>query len=155
MTRRTLFAAALALFATVPAAFAAESDGTFDKTSPSAASSTVSVSTGAGYIHVNLGQDNQFHVIGHVHANSGFFSSDSDARVKQIVANPPIVQSGNTITVGKHEDSDVFHNITIDYDITTPRSSALAANSGSGSVQIAGIAGTVSAQTGSGSINLR
>ncbi len=156
MTRSTLFAATLAVFvtATATAAFAADSEGTFDKTLSVSGQPTVSVSTGAGYIHVNPGQDNQFHVIGHVHANPNSSSSDTDSRVKQIVASPPIAQSGNTITLGKHDDTDLYRNIVIDYEITTPRSTALAANSGSGSVQIAGIAGTVSAQTGSGPINL-
>ena len=154
MTRSTLFAATLALFATVPAAFAADSEGTFDKTLSVSGQPTVSISTGAGYIHVNPGSDNQFHVIGHVHANPNSSSSDTDARVKQIVANPPIAQSGNTITIGKHDDNDLYRNIVVDYDVTTPRSTALSASSGSGSVQITGIAGTVSAQTGSGAINL-
>ena len=154
MTRRTLFAATLTLFVTVPAAFAADSEGTFDKSLSVSGQPTVSVSTGAGYIHVNPGADNQFHIIGHVHANPSASSADTDTRIKQIVANPPIVQTGNTITIGKHDDNDLYRNIIIDYDVTTPRSTALAANSGSGSVQITGIAGTVSAQTGSGAINL-
>ena len=77
--------------------------------------------TAAGYIHVYPGSGNQVHIIGHVHATNNWFGSDADARVKQIVASPPITQSGNTITVSApNGDSDLFRNIAIDYDVTTP-----------------------------------
>jgi len=154
MTRRTLFAATLA-FATATAAFAADSEATFDKTLSVSGSPTVSVSTGSGYIHVTPGQDNQVHVVGHVHAHAGWLSPSADEdTVKKIVANPPITQSGNTITIGARGDSDLFHNVSIDYDVTTPRATALTAATGSGDLQVTGIAGAVSAQSGSGSVHL-
>jgi hypothetical protein len=152
MHRATLLAATLALFVTATAAFAA--DSAFDKTLTFSGAPVVSVSTGAGYIHVASGPDNQFHVVGHVHAHSGWMSSDEDAAAKQIVAAPPISQSGNTITIGHQGDSDLFRNVSIDYDITTPRSTALTAHTGSGPVEVSGIAGAVSAGSGSGSLHL-
>jgi DUF4097 and DUF4098 domain-containing protein YvlB len=152
MTRRTLFAAALTLTAFATRAFAADSEATFDKTFSVNGAAIVSVSTGSGYIHVTAGQDNQVHIIGHVHSNSGWsFTSSSPDAVKQIAANPPITQSGNTITVATpHTDG----NISIDYDVSAPRSTNLSSHSGSGSVQIAGIQGPVTADSGSGSLRL-
>ena len=154
MIRRTLFAA-IALSATALATSAYAADGTFDKSFSISGSPVLSVSTGSGYVHVTAGSDNQIHIIGHVHANSGLFSSGSEDAVKQIIANPPITQSGNTITVGtNHGDSDLFRNISIDYDVTTPRSTNLSAHSGSGAIQITGIQAPVNAGSGSGSLHL-
>ena len=150
MYRATFLAATLTLFAT--AAFAA--DGTFDKTLTFSGAPTVSISTGAGSIHVTSGQDNQLHVIGHVHVHSGFLSSNEEDTLKQIIAAPPIAQSGNTITIGHQGDSDLFRNVSIDYDITTPRSTTLTAHTGSGPLEVSGIAGHVSAGSGSGSLHL-
>jgi hypothetical protein len=142
---------------TASAAHAATAEGTFDRTLTFSGAATVSIATGSGYIHVYPGPDNQFHVIGHVHANAGWMSSDSDAeaRVKRVVAEPPIVQSGNIITVGNnHGDSDLYHNIAIDYDVTTPRLTTLKTTTGSGGLEIGGIGGAVTAETGSGAIHV-
>jgi hypothetical protein len=156
MTRIALFAAALALTVTASPAFAADSGATFDKTLTVSGAPTVTLATGSGYIHVNPGPDNQFHIVGHVHAQAGWlFTGSGDDTVKQIVANPPITQSGNTITVGSHpSNSDLYRNVSIDYDVTTPRTTAVSAHTGSGSLQIAGIQGAVSAGSGSGSVQL-
>ena len=157
MTRRTLFpalivTAAAALF-TATSAFAA--DGTFDKDLSFSGSPMVSVSTGSGYIHVSPGTDNQFHVVGHVRAGNGWLSAgDPDAVVKQIVANPPITQTGSIITIGHFDDHQQYNNVSISYDITTPRSSHLTLHTGSGGIEVAGISGNVSAGTGSGSLRL-
>ena len=146
---RILLAAALTFAAT--SAFAA--DGTFDKTLSLTGTPTVSISTGSGYVHVFPGSDSQLHIVGHVHSSNSWFGADAEARVKQIVAAPPIVQSENIVTIGQnHGDSDLFRNISIDYDVTTPASTALTAKSGSGDLTLGGILGQVTANTGSGSI---
>ena len=151
MTSRHLLLATLTLTATT--ALAADPSGTFDRTLTVSGTPTVLVRTGSGYVHVTPGSDNQFHVTGHVHANNNWFGGDAEARVKQIVASPPIVQTGADITVGPSSgDSDLYHNISIDYDVTTPRSTALKVRSGSGSLEITGIQGKVDGGTGSGSI---
>ena len=123
MTRRTLFAATVVLALTATRGFA-QSEATFDKTLTFTGAPTVNLSTGSGYIKVNPGPDNQFHIIGHVRANNGWIPiGDAEARVKQIAANPPITQSGNVITVAvPHDSQELFNNISIDYDVTTPRS---------------------------------
>jgi hypothetical protein len=150
MTLRTLLATALLVPAT--AVFAA--DGTFDKTLTLEGAPSVTVRTGAGYVHVYSGPDSRVHITGHVHARPGLFSSDADARVQQILASPPIVQTGNIVLIGPaHEDSDLYRNISIDYDVLTPSSTTLKAQSGSGNLEIGGIAGEVIGQSGSGEIH--
>jgi DUF4097 and DUF4098 domain-containing protein YvlB len=127
-------------------------DGTFDKTLHVSGSVMLSVNTGSGYIHVTPGSDSEVHIIGHVHANrwsSWAGSGSAEDQVKQVVSNPPIEQDGTTISVGKHTN---YHNISIDYDITTPRGTNLEADSGSGDLRLSDIGGPLKANTGSGSI---
>lgn len=144
------FAVASLLFTPV-VLFAA--DGTFDKTLHASGAVTLSVSTGSGYIHVNPGSDSNVHIIGHVHASNwnGFMGSGSaEDRVREVVANPPIEQTGNIISVGKHTN---YHNISIDYEITTPKGTDLAASSGSGDIHVRDLGGPAKLNTGSGNID--
>lgn len=148
MTRNTLLAVTLAFSATATTALAA--DATFEKTLSVSASPTLTVSTGSGHIQVTPGSDNQIHIVGRIHSNW----PASDAEAQQIVANPPITQSGNTIAIGAHGDSGLYNHVSIDYEITAPRATLLTAHSGSGSIEVAGIEHVASADTGSGSIHL-
>ena len=127
-------------------------DGTFDKTLHVSGTPTLSVNTGSGYVHVSPGSDNEIHIIGHVHANrwGGMDFGSPEDRVKEVVANPPIEQSGNVVTVGKHTS---YHNVSIDYEVTTPKGTNLEANSGSGDLRISDLGGSLKANTGSGSID--
>jgi len=144
----------LIVLASAPA-FAAGPEATFDRALTFSGTPTVTISTGSGYIHISPGSDGQFHVVGHVRANPGLFSmGDDEARVKQIAANPPITQTGSIITVGRyHGDDDLFRNISIDYDVTTPRSTLLTAHTGSGEIQADGVGPNSRFSTGSGSIH--
>jgi hypothetical protein len=154
MKIRTILPAVLVLAAT--AAFAA--DATFDKTLTVNGSPQFSVANGSGYIHLKPGSDSQIHIIGHVRANHSWSgsSSDVDARIQQIAANPPITQSGNEVTVGeRHNNNDLYRDISIDYDITLPRNSAIVASSGSGDLDIQGVGTSLKAQTGSGDVHAR
>jgi len=142
---------AVAALAVSPAWMLA-ADGTFDKTLHVSGTPTLSVNTGSGYVHVSPGSDNEIHIIGHVHANrwGGMDFGSPEDRVKEVVANPPIEQSGNVVTVGKHTS---YHNVSIDYEVTTPKGTNLEANSGSGDLRISDLGGSLKANTGSGSID--
>ncbi|WP_213803364.1 DUF4097 family beta strand repeat-containing protein [Granulicella sp. dw_53] len=135
-------------------AFAAEA--TFDRTLNTGSSPTLSVGTGSGYIHLRPGSDSQIHIIGHVHSNNnGWMNgghSDAESRVREIAAHPPIDQSGNTVTIGERHSNDLFHNISIDYDITLPRTTSLTANSGSGDIDIQEVGTNLKADSGSGNV---
>jgi DUF4097 and DUF4098 domain-containing protein YvlB len=139
---------AMAALAVSPAWMLA-ADGTFDKTLHVNGTPTLSIATGSGYIHVSPSSGNEVHIIGHVHANRGLDFGSADDRVKEVVSNPPIEQDGNEITVGKHTN---YHNVSIDYDITTPRGTNLEASSGSGDLRVSDLGGSLKANTGSGSI---
>jgi hypothetical protein len=130
------------------------SEATFDRTLNVGATVNVYVSTGSGYVHISPGSGSQVHVIGHVKSSNSWFGGSSDDRVKQIAANPPIEQSGNEVRIGKEHD-DSLRNVSIDYEITMPKSGVVDAGSGSGDVRIDDIAGGVKAGTGSGSVEVR
>ena len=133
-------------------AYAADRD--FDRTLPVSGAATLDVSTGSGYLHIYSGSGNQVHIVGHVHSRPGLFGGDADKAVSEIADAPPITQSGNTITIKSPHDNDLFRHVSIDYDITAPASSSVAAHSGSGGVEIGGIQGQVTAGSGSGSIHV-
>jgi hypothetical protein len=143
-------AALMAATLTIPA-LALASDGTFDKTLSVNGTVQLEVSTGSGYVHVSPGADNQVHIIGHVHANHGWMGSNDD-QVQKVVDNPPIQQSGNSIRIGQMHDS-WFNHVSIDYDISAPKSTHLKAESGSGDIKAVSMSGGVRLETGSGSVN--
>jgi hypothetical protein len=145
--------AATLAFATATA-FAA--DSTFDRTLNVSGSPNVSVSTGSGYIRLRPGSGNQVHIVAHLRSSHGWMSggNDVDSRIQQIVSNPPIVQSGNDITIGERHNNDLYRNISIDYDITLPKTSGVSAATGSGDVDIQEVGNAVKAQSGSGSVRV-
>ncbi len=146
MNARLLLAAA-----TLTITATALADGNFDRTLNVSGSPNVSVATGSGYIRLKPGSDNQIHITGHVHGHS-WMGGDIESRIQQIINNPPIVQNGNDITVGERHSNDLFRNISIDYDVTLPRGSNIAATTGSGDMEIQDVGASLKAQTGSGSI---
>jgi hypothetical protein len=139
----------------VAPALALATEASFDRTLNVAGNVKLSVNTGSGYIHISPGSDNQIHIVGHVKSGNGgwFGGGSSDDRVRQVAANPPIEQSGNEVRIGKTDSHDWFRNITIDYEITTPRGSNVDAGSGSGDLRINDVKGGLKASTGSGSID--
>ncbi len=148
--------ASTAAFLTFAAATAFAADASFDRTLNVSGAPNVSVSTGSGNVHLHPGSANQVHIVAHLHSSHGWMSggSDVDSRIQQIVNNPPIVQSGNDITIGeRHNNNDLYRNISIDYDISLPASSNITAASGSGDVEIQNVGATLKAQTGSGNVN--
>jgi hypothetical protein len=153
MTIKVLTTAAASLVLAATTAFA---DSNFDRTLTVSGSPNVSVSTGSGYIKLHPGSGNEVHIVAHVRSSHGWMSggSDADSRIQQIVSNPPIVQSGNDITIGERHSSDLFRNISIDYDITLPKASGINASTGSGDLEIQDVGATVKAQSGSGSVRV-
>jgi hypothetical protein len=152
MNLRMLVATAALALSSVTTARAADSN--FDRTLNVGSAPNINVSTGSGSIHLRPGSDAQVHIVGHVHSSHGWMSggSDVDTRVRQIANNPPIVQSGNDITIGERHNNDLYRNISIDYEITLPRNSVIVATTGSGDLEIQDVGASLKAQSGSGSV---
>jgi len=152
--RPSLLAANLILFSAV--AFALGQDADFERSLTVNGAPSVSIESGTGHIRVLPGGGGQVHVTGRIHVQREWPDASADARVKQILAAPPIVQAGNTVTIGSdHGDPGLYRNITIDYDVTMPKMGTLKARAGSGAVDITGIDGPVSAGAGSGDVRVQ
>lgn len=148
MSRQALVLLAVG-FAFATSAFAA--DGTFDRTLKVNGPVVLGVDTDSGNIHVTAGSVSSVHVVGHVHSNKGWFGGDdATSRVQQLVANPPINQAGNIISVGHNLH---LHNISIDYEVTAPRGTDVRANTGSGDIVVHDTGAPAELRSGSGSVN--
>ncbi len=145
MLLRTLLAVALLS--------AAANAQNFDRTLNVSASPDLYISTPSGRIQIVPGTDSQVHVSAHLHAR-GTFGGDVQNHISQIIANPPIRQSGNTLHIGEvdPEQRALYNNITIDYQITAPRSVALNLRSGSGDIEVDNLGRYLKGESGSGSI---
>ena len=135
--------AALAL-AAVPSL---ATEATFERTLTVTGHVELTVATGSGNIHITQGSGNQIHIFGRVKSNWG----GSEAKVREIAANPPIEQTGSIIRVGQHHEN--LHNISIDYEIQAPANAYLDAGSGSGNVTDEGVGENSKLSTGSGNIH--
>lgn len=125
-----------------------ESSGlSFDRTLSASENSQLTVKTGSGNIHITRGSGNQVHIHGQIRVSH----EGSEEQARQIAANPPIVQEGNAITIGRHE-GEQWHGISIDYQIEAPAGVVLDATSGSGNIEDEGVGQNAKLQTGSGDI---
>jgi hypothetical protein len=151
--RRSFELAILVLGITFYAAPAFPRDiGSFDRTLPVSGAVDLDVATGSGHITVRRGSGNTVHV----HATISAWDWDlsgAERRAREIEANPPIYQSGNTIRIERLSDFSNWH-LSISYEIETPDQTALRARTRSGGETVEGIQGPVTASTGSGGIRI-
>jgi DUF4097 and DUF4098 domain-containing protein YvlB len=136
-------AAALAM----AAAPALASEATFERNLSVSGHVELNVSTGSGHIHLTRGTSNMVHVVGRVRSDWG----ESEERVKEIAANPPIEQTGNIVRIGGHHEN--LNHVSIDYDIQAPEDALLDAGSGSGDIVDDGVGENAKLSTGSGGIH--
>jgi DUF4097 and DUF4098 domain-containing protein YvlB len=136
---------------TTPAAASAE--GSFQRTLQVTGPVNLDLNTGSGDVTVHTGSSSQVLVTGHVKA-SNWFGGDATDRVKQIATNPPIQQSGNDIRIGHANDSELFHNISISYDLVVPPETQLRSHTGSGNQTVEGLHLKLEVEAGSGRLNI-
>lgn len=148
----------IAILATLPAAVAADAKGGFTKTLTVTGPADVDVSTGSGNITISSGSGSTVTIRATIEASNRWFGSDTmsaEEKVKRIENNPPVVQSGNVITIGKIEERELRNNVSITYEITLPAASKVRAQTGSGDQFISGVTGTIKLSTGSGNITAK
>lgn len=144
-----LLAALMILALAAPASAA---DGTFEKTFTVSGAVDLDAHTHSGNITVRTGGANSVSVRGTINVRRRY-SSDADSIVRQLQANPPLEQTGNTIRI-RNIDDDLKRRVSISYEITTPAETTADAQTGSGNIEINGIRGPVEANTGSGNIEV-
>ncbi len=147
MRRLLAVSAAFTVISVLVAAPARATEATFERDLTVNGRVDLSVTTGSGSIHLTVGPAGRVHVFGRVKSGWG----GSDAKVREIAANPPIEQTGNIVRVGlKHQN---LNNISIDYEVQAPPDAFLDAASGSGNVTDDGVGANAKLSTGSGSIH--
>ncbi len=135
-----------ALFAVLMVAPAWSAEATFVRDLTVNGRVDLTVSTGAGSIHLTAGPAGHVHIFGRVKSSWG----GNDDQVQEIASHPPIEQTGNIVRIGVHQGN--LRNIGIDYEIQAPPDSFLRANAGSGSLTDDGMGADAKLGTGSGSI---
>ncbi len=135
----------------------AATTGHFEKTLQVSGTVELEVTSGSGNITVHQGGAGSVYVSAKIHGNSGswlFGGGNIEERIHRIEQNPPVVQQGNSIHIGKIEDRELTRNISIDYDVTVPAQTHLNSYSGSGDLTISGLELPVTAKTGSGNVTV-
>jgi hypothetical protein len=133
-------------------------EGTFDRNLTVSGPLELEVASGSGDIYVRTGADDTVRIHGRVRASDGpwvvFTGASPEQRLREIVQNPPIEQSGNRIQIGPQRGDRGWNGISISYEITVPASSRVEARSGSGDLEVGSVAGPVHVSTGSGDIRV-
>src|SRR6476646_4891423 len=136
----------------------AATTGHFERTLQVSGTVELEVTSGSGNINVHQGGAGTVSVTAKFHGNNGtswlFCSCNIEERIHKIEQNPPIVQTGNIIHIGRFEDRDLARNISIDYDVTVPPQTRLTSHTGSGDQSISGLQLPMTAKTGSGNVTV-
>ena len=148
--------AGAALAAGAWAAPPSEARGSFDRTLKVSEPASVDVRTGSGNITVRRGDSSRVAIHAEIRSGHGDWGGDSDAerRIHEIEQNPPIEQNGNSIHIGQTHDSELYHNISISYEIQVPAQTRLDGQTGSGNFTASGVQLEINGRTGSGNVRV-
>jgi DUF4097 and DUF4098 domain-containing protein YvlB len=124
-------------------------EGTFDKTFTVNGPVRIELTNGSGDAHISAGAPGEVRIHGDIEARS-WSEKDSQQRVQELAANPPLSQEGNLIRIG----GSGLHNsnASVDYTLVVPADSEIHAATGSGDVEVDGIKGPANFVSGSGGI---
>jgi Toastrack DUF4097 len=155
--RTTLALAAAVLIPSI--AWAQRAEGSFQRTLDVTGQPAIDIVSGSGRIEVRRGAAGHVAISARIQANDGWgWKSRSrlspEERVRQVEANPPIEQRGNTVRIGHITSDELREGVSISYVVTLPPQSSLKSKTGSGSQDLSGIDGHVEASTGSGSLRI-
>jgi len=131
----------------------ASAEGSFQRTLTVTGPANVDLSTGSGSVHVRTGGSGQVEISAHIKVTN-WLGGDGERKVQEIEKNPPIQQSGNDIRIGHSDDSELFHNVSISYELVVPAETQLRSHTGSGSQTIEGLQREVEIETGSGGLKI-
>ena len=143
--------AALICLQALPAAASAE--GSFHRALSVSGPVRLDLTTGSGNVEVRTGGSGQVQVTGHIRITE-WFSGNAEEKIKRLEANPPIEQTGNDIRIGRIDDPELRHNISISYEVVVPAETELRVQSGSGDQRVEGIRGPLEVSAGSGGLKI-
>ncbi|HUC52767.1 MAG TPA: DUF4097 family beta strand repeat-containing protein [Candidatus Cybelea sp.] len=155
MSRRHKLFLPFALLSAVVALTGCESgpsvSGAFDRNYDVTGQIRVELTSASGDVNITGSTDGKVHVHADVRA-SGMGFENTQKRLDDTLANPPIEQRGDTIRIGK--EMSRTHNITIAYNIQVPRDTEVSATVASGTQTVRNVRGPVKIQAASGSIRV-
>jgi putative adhesin len=123
--------------------------GTADRTFTVDGPVRLELQNGSGDSRVVVGAPGEVRIHAEFHVREWLWGNP-DQTLKDLVANPPFSQDGNLIRVGGSRwDMDM---VSVEYSITVPSDTEMRGTSGSGNLDVSGIAGPATFITGSGNI---
>ena len=142
------------LFAVAAAvSFAQHPEGSFDRTFTVNGSVELDLNTDSGGISVVPGPPGTVRVRGILKANRfRLRQGDVERRLRDLEANPPITQNGNSIRVAVR-DPQVLRDVSMRLEVQAPPDSRLRARADSGGIEVRGIKGPIDCETDSGGIH--
>jgi hypothetical protein len=131
-------------------------EGSFDRTLHVTGPVNLEVITGDGNITVRQGSSSAVEVHARIRAKNGWgMGGNAAEKIQRLESNPPIRQQGNMIQIGKIDDPDLRHNISISYEVVTPHETELKTDTGAGNIEVSSLQGPVHAGSGSGNVTVR
>jgi hypothetical protein len=132
--------------------------GTFDRTLTVAGPVDLNILSRSGRIDVRAGGASTVRIVGRIRAHGSSYMIGAgytpEEQVKSLESSPPVVRSGNTISVGDIRDPLLGDHVSISYEVTVPADTRLRTSSRSGEQTIEMIRGPVVASSRSGAIQV-
>jgi hypothetical protein len=125
--------------------------GNFDRTISVTAPIRLELANASGDVSITGSADGKVHVHGEVKA-SGIGFGSPEARLQDLLANPPVEQKGDTVRIGK--DVRGLHNVSVSYVIEVPHDTEVSTTVASGSQSVRDVRGPVKMDSASGSIRV-
>lgn len=141
--------AAFALIGLASCMVGAGAPGTFDRSYSVTGPVRLELANGSGSSVVSAGAAGEVHVHAEFRVHS-WTNGSAERRKNELIANPPISQQGNVVSVGGFGPSS--SNWSVNYTITVPANTQIHAMTGSGNLSVNGIEGPANLMAGSGSI---
>jgi DUF4097 and DUF4098 domain-containing protein YvlB len=124
--------------------------GSVDRSYTVSGPARLELTNGSGNSRVSAGAAGQVTIHAEFHVHAWPWDDDSAEQLKELVANPPFTQSGDQIRIG--EIGWHHGGYSADYTITVPPDTQMRGISGSGNVEVDGIAGPADFKLGSGNV---
>jgi DUF4097 and DUF4098 domain-containing protein YvlB len=125
--------------------------GSFDRTITVSAPVRLELVNASGDVVISGSADGKVHIHGDARS-SGWGFDEPQKRLNQVVSNPPVEQTGNTVRIGKSFSHT--SNVSISYVIEVPHDTEISTTVGSGSQTIRDVRGPVKVSAASGSIRV-
>ena len=128
-------------------------DNTFDRTFTVAGPNTrIELNNASGNVDIQAGKDGQVRIHAKVTPGGWSLFSDAEKSAREVIAEPPLEQRGDTILIGKN--SSFLRNVSIDYQIEVPRDTELDASLASGGITVNKLRGPAKVNSASGYIHV-